>query len=74
MRFSNHAFKVECCRDERFVKARRVNPKNFFAELKRRNARKGERFIKFLNGRGVVFICAEFEKNLPNLARRIGTR
>jgi hypothetical protein len=29
--------KVECCRDERFVKARRVNPKNFFAELKRRN-------------------------------------
>jgi len=40
MRFSNHAFKVECCRDERFVKARRVNPKNFFAELKRRNAYK----------------------------------
>jgi TolB-like protein/Tfp pilus assembly protein PilF len=37
-----HAFqatriKVECCRDERFVKARRVNPTNFFAELKRRN-------------------------------------
>jgi TolB-like protein/Flp pilus assembly protein TadD len=29
--------KVECCRDERFVNARRVNPKNFFAELKRRN-------------------------------------
>jgi TolB-like protein/Flp pilus assembly protein TadD len=29
--------KVECCRDERFVKARRVNPKNFFAELKRRH-------------------------------------
>jgi len=27
---------VECCRDERFVKARTVNPKNFFAELKRR--------------------------------------
>jgi hypothetical protein len=27
--------KVECRRDERFVKARRVNPKNFFAELKR---------------------------------------
>jgi hypothetical protein len=27
---------VECCRDERFVKARRVNLKNFFAELKRR--------------------------------------
>src|SRR6266705_2795979 len=40
MRFSNHAFKVECCRDERFVKARRVNPKNFFAELKRRNVYK----------------------------------
>src|SRR5438445_8768432 len=29
--------KVKCCRDERFVKARRVNPKNFFGELKRRN-------------------------------------
>jgi hypothetical protein len=29
--------KVGCCRDERFVKARRVNPKTFFAELKRRN-------------------------------------
>jgi len=27
-------------RDERFVKARRVNPKNFFAELKRRNVYK----------------------------------
>ena len=26
----------------------------------RRNAPKGERFIKFLNGRGVVFICAKF--------------
>src|SRR5437016_1264194 len=32
--------KVECFRDERFVKARRVNPKNFFAELKRRNVYK----------------------------------
>jgi len=32
--------KVECCRDERFVKARRVNPNNFFAELKRRNVYK----------------------------------
>jgi TolB-like protein/Tfp pilus assembly protein PilF len=32
--------KVECCRDERFVKVRRVNPKNFFAELKRRNVYK----------------------------------
>src|SRR6266446_8115509 len=40
MRFSNHAFKVECCRDERFVRAHRVNPKNFFAELKRRNVYK----------------------------------
>ena len=39
----------------------------------RRNARKGERFIKFLNGRVLVFICAEFCKNLANLARRIGT-
>jgi len=40
-----HAFqvtriKIECCRDEPFVKARRVNPKNFFAELKRRNVYK----------------------------------
>jgi TolB-like protein/Tfp pilus assembly protein PilF len=32
--------KVECCRDERFVKARRVNAKNFFAELKRRHVYK----------------------------------
>jgi len=31
---------VECFRDERFVKARRVNAKNFFAELKRRNVYK----------------------------------
>src|SRR5437763_11653939 len=29
--------KVECSRDERFVKARRVNPINFLTELKRRN-------------------------------------
>jgi TolB-like protein/Tfp pilus assembly protein PilF len=28
---------VECPRDERFVKARRVNPTNFLTELKRRN-------------------------------------
>src|SRR4030095_4315324 len=28
---------VECCRDERFVKAGRVNPTNFLTELKRRN-------------------------------------
>ena len=26
----------------------------------RRNARKGERFVKSLNGRVVVFICTEF--------------
>jgi hypothetical protein len=32
--------KIECCRDERFVKARTVNPKNFFAELKQRNVYK----------------------------------
>jgi hypothetical protein len=31
---------VECCRDEHFAKARRVNPKNFFAELKRRHVYK----------------------------------
>src|SRR2546422_1158884 len=31
---------VECCRDERFVKARRVNPKRFFAELRRCNVYK----------------------------------
>jgi TolB-like protein/Tfp pilus assembly protein PilF len=31
---------VKCCRDERLVKARSVNPKNFFAELKRRNVYK----------------------------------
>jgi TolB-like protein/Tfp pilus assembly protein PilF len=33
-------FQVECCGDEGFVKARRVNAKNFFAELKRRNVYK----------------------------------
>ena len=33
-------FRVECFRDERFVKARTVNLKNFFAELKRRNVYK----------------------------------
>jgi TolB-like protein/Tfp pilus assembly protein PilF len=35
--FQATRIKVECRRDERFVKARRVNPKNFFAELKQRN-------------------------------------
>jgi TolB-like protein/cytochrome c-type biogenesis protein CcmH/NrfG len=38
--FQATRIKVECCRDERFVKARRVNAKNFFAELKRRNVYK----------------------------------
>jgi hypothetical protein len=38
--FKSRASRLECCRDERFVKARRVNPKNFFAELKRRNVYK----------------------------------
>ncbi|HEU5246742.1 MAG TPA: hypothetical protein VFU09_06605 [Candidatus Udaeobacter sp.] len=32
--------KVECVRDERFVQARRVKAKNFFAELKRRTVYK----------------------------------
>jgi len=31
---------LECCRDEHFVNARRVNPKNFFTELKRRHVYK----------------------------------
>src|SRR5436190_6607167 len=35
--FHLRRIKVECCRNERFVKARRVNPKNFLTELKRRN-------------------------------------
>src|SRR5882724_4293769 len=38
--FQVTCIQVECFRDERFVKARRVNPKNFFAELKRRNVYK----------------------------------
>jgi TolB-like protein/Flp pilus assembly protein TadD len=29
--------KVECCQDERFIKAHRVNPTTFLTELKRRN-------------------------------------
>jgi hypothetical protein len=37
--------KVECCRDERFGKARTVNSKNFFAELKRRNAYKSDPLV-----------------------------
>ena len=32
--------KIKCCRDDRFVKAGRVNPKNFLTELKRRNVYK----------------------------------
>jgi hypothetical protein len=32
--------KVEWWRDEHFIKAHRVNAKNFFAELKRRNVYK----------------------------------
>jgi hypothetical protein len=38
--FQIQRIKVKCCRDERFVKVRRVNPRNFFAELKRRNVYK----------------------------------
>ena len=38
--FQVRRIQVECCRDERFVTARRVNPKTFFAELKRRNVYK----------------------------------
>src|SRR6266436_4789402 len=32
--------KIKCCRDDLFAKAGRVNPRNFFAELKRRNVYK----------------------------------
>jgi TolB-like protein/cytochrome c-type biogenesis protein CcmH/NrfG len=35
--FQVQRIKIQCCRDERFVKARKVNPTNFFGELKRRN-------------------------------------
>jgi TolB-like protein/Tfp pilus assembly protein PilF len=35
--FQGTRIQVECRRDERFVKAHRVNLNNFFAELKRRN-------------------------------------
>jgi adenylate cyclase len=38
--FQIQRIKVKCCRDERFVKARTVNAKNFFTELKRRNVYK----------------------------------
>ncbi len=38
--FQVRRIKLECSCDERFVKARRVNPKDFFAELKRRNVYK----------------------------------
>jgi hypothetical protein len=39
-RFSIARIKVECYRDEHFAKVRRVNPKKFFAELKRRHVYK----------------------------------
>jgi TolB-like protein/Flp pilus assembly protein TadD len=35
--FHVQCIKIKCCRDERFVQARRVNPTNFLTELKRRN-------------------------------------
>jgi hypothetical protein len=38
--FKSRASRESTPGDERFVKARRVNPKNFFAELKRRNVYK----------------------------------
>jgi hypothetical protein len=38
--FQATRIKLDCCRAERFVKARSVNLKNFFAELKRRNVYK----------------------------------
>src|SRR5947207_11565736 len=38
--FQVTCIKIECCCNERFVKVRRVNPRNFFAELKRRNVYK----------------------------------
>jgi hypothetical protein len=37
--------KLVCSCDERFVKARRVNPTNFFAELKRRNDPRFEKLL-----------------------------
>jgi len=49
--------KVKCCRDERFVKARRVNPKNFFAELKRRNVYKVAIAYGVVDIAGVVAIA-----------------
>jgi hypothetical protein len=38
--FKSRAFKYNRWCNERFVQARRVNAKNFFAELKRRNVYK----------------------------------
>ena len=40
MLFTPPGVEVESCYDERFVKPRTVNPKNFFAELKRRHVYK----------------------------------
>ena len=40
MLFTPPGVEVESCCDERFVKPRTVNPKNFFAELKRRHVYK----------------------------------
>jgi TolB-like protein/Tfp pilus assembly protein PilF len=38
--FQVQCIKVKCCRDERLVQTHKVNTKNFFAELKRRNVYK----------------------------------
>jgi len=55
--FQVACIKVKCCRDERFVKARRVNPKNFFAELKRRNVYKVAIAYGVVDIAGVVAIA-----------------
>src|SRR5437016_13714463 len=39
-----------------------------------KGSRQNERFIKFLDGRVFVFICAKGCKNLADSARRIGSR
>ena len=63
---------VESCRDEHFVKARRVNAKNFFTELKRRNVYKvaiAYAVVGWAIAEGVSQVFPVFD--IPNWAARL---
>ncbi len=63
---------VESCRDEHFVKARTVNPKKFFTELKRRNVYKvaiAYAVVGWAIAEGVSQVFPVFD--IPNWAARL---